>query len=86
LGEPGFATSAWSITEAINALGVEALDPLADGLWVTLEMCSNGGGTPAIPTEGDHLGTPDPVAGRVTAGREFANQVLFRIVTRRACL
>lgn len=86
LAEPGFATSASSITQAINALGIESIAPLADRLRVTLELGSNGAGTPAIPAPGDHLRTSDPVAGRVTAGREFANDALFRIVTRRACL
>src|SRR5262245_15771674 len=86
LGQPGFATSARSITEAVNALGSKSADPLADGLRVTLEFSSNGGGTPAIPAPRDHLGADDPVAGRMTAGCEFANHALFRIVTRRACL
>lgn len=80
------SASATAVTEPVNALGVESFDPLPYGLRMTLELNGNGRCTPAIPTQGYHLGAHDPVAWRMAAGSEFSNRALFRIITRRAGL
>jgi len=82
LGESRFPSCPWSITQAIEALCVEADDPFTDGLRMATQLRGNHGGPLALPAADNHLGTQDPVGWRVTTPCQPADLVLFLCIKR----
>ena len=82
LGQAPRSAGSWPVAEPLDALGVEAVQPLPHRLGVAAQPCGDLGGAQAVPAVGDHLGTLDPVAGCVPGAGQLADGVLFGGVDR----
>jgi|SRR5215204_960859 len=75
--DASLAAATRAIAKPIESLGVEAMDALADRLWVAPQLRSDLRGAKSIPAEGDHSGSVYPVAGSVAASSQFADLSFF---------
>jgi len=66
-----------TVTEPIDAQGIEAVDVLSYGLGVAVQRLGDLGGTQSSPAQGDDAGTEDPVCGSVAAARELVDLSFF---------
>jgi hypothetical protein len=76
------SAGSWPVTEPVDALGVEPVQPLPHRLWVAAQLLGDLGGAQAIPAVGDHRRAPDPVAGCVPGAGQLADGALFGRVDR----
>jgi hypothetical protein len=82
-GQAGFASRSGSISQPVEPFGIEASDPLANGLRMTSEFPSNPRRAQPFPTPDNHPGPQDPIAGRVSALGQSAHLALFGSIARR---
>ncbi len=64
-GDTSLAAGGRAIAKPIESLDVEAMDALADCLWVAPHLRSDLRGAKSIPTAGDHPSAHYPIAGSV---------------------
>src|SRR4029453_10385231 len=74
LVEPAWPTRPGSVTEPVNTVGVEAVQPLPHGLGVTAQPGGDLAGPLAVPASDHDAGAQDPVSRRVAAGARAAAQ------------
>src|SRR3712207_2407071 len=86
-GDASLAASARAIAKPIESLGVEAMDALANRLWVAPQSFGDLRGAKSIPTASDHPSTHYPVCGSVTAAGQLAHFLLLGCILcgARAC-
>src|SRR4029453_17534060 len=85
LVEPAWPTRPGSVTEPVNTVGVEAVQPLPHGLGVTAQPGGDLAGPLAVPASDHDAGAQDPVSRRVAAGgggREPAQDALLVGISR----
>src|SRR5215216_2639724 len=84
LVEPAWPTRPGSVTEPVDTVGVEAVQPLPHGLGVTAQPGGDLAGPLAVPASDHDAGAQDPVGRRVAAGREPAQGALLVGISRRS--
>jgi hypothetical protein len=77
LRQATFPTSTGTITQAIDAVRIEAHQTFADGLRVAVEVGGNGGRTQACPTPHNDLGPTNPITRRMAACGECVDHACF---------
>jgi hypothetical protein len=78
----GLTAGARTVTEPIDAPGIEAVDVLSYGLGVAVRRLCDLGGTQFSPAQGDDARTKDPVTRRVAAAREVVDLPFFFTIFR----
>lgn len=82
LGQSGAAARSRTVTQTIQSVGVEPMQPFTHGLRMTSDLDGYGRGRSAFPT-GDHDSRPpNPVTGRVSGTRQFPDCPFFRGIDR----
>jgi hypothetical protein len=81
-GEPPLAASTRSISQAVETVRVEGSESLAHRLGMAMELSGDGRGTQALPTEGNHLGSADPVAGSMATAGQFTHLAFLSGILR----
>jgi len=82
LVEPAWPTRPGSVTEPVDTVGVEAVQPLPHGLGVTAQPGGDLAGPLAVPASDHDAGAQDPVGRRMAAGREPAQGALLVGISR----
>src|ERR671912_599372 len=82
LVEPAWPTGPGSVTEPVDTVVVEAVQPLPHGLGVTAQPGGDLAGSLAVPASDHDAGAQDPVGGCVAAGREPAQGALLVGISR----
>jgi hypothetical protein len=77
LPKPPRAPRAGQITQAIQAAGVEAVQPAVDGRWMTAELGGDLAHLGAIPAGGDDAGALQPARRGVAGAGEAADPALL---------
>ena len=78
------ATRARPVTESLDTLGVEAVQPLPHGLGMAPQPLGDLTGALALPASDHDAGAQDPVGGCMAAGRQPAHSALLVQVSGRS--